>query len=114
VSNSSKVEENKVIEKDDIIVSLLQPLISDAFYEYHGKNSGKEIGLWSSQIIEAKKLRLGQFYFEITIQFISYGDKSRPPFTLETITIRRDFEGVHVSDYKSEDLPPDYKVRVVH
>lgn len=73
-----------------------------AFYEYHGKNSGKEIGLWSSQIIEAKELPLGQFYFEVTIQFISYGDKYSPPYTLETITIRSDFEGVHVTDYNQK------------
>lgn len=110
-SNSSKVEENNVELKDTIIISLLHPLISDAFFEHYGKNSGREYGLWSTKIIEAKKLPLGQFYFEITLEFLSYGDKYSPPYSMETITIRSDFEGVHVSDYKSEELPPDYNIK---
>ncbi|WP_157949874.1 DUF3888 domain-containing protein [Vallitalea okinawensis] len=85
----------------DIMISFLKPYIDSAMIEYYGEL--KKYALWEVKIIDAKRLPLGQFYFEVTVQAKTYEGSYNPPYGLETITIRYDHSGIHTVDYKHED-----------
>lgn len=88
---------------NDIMLSMLMPYISEAVYDYYGEP--KQYALNDAKIILAERLPIGQFYFEIIIQVISFEGAHNPSYGLETITIRKDYSGINVINFKHEDYP---------
>ncbi|WP_024834524.1 DUF3888 domain-containing protein [Ruminiclostridium josui] len=100
VADPSRIESKEILYRD-FLLTQLSPLISDAVQNYYGYP--KSFDLFDAKVLEIKRLEKGSFYFNIIIQVITYEGAHNPPYGLETVTIRQDYKGIRVTDFKHSD-----------
>ncbi|NRD79003.1 DUF3888 domain-containing protein [Bacillus sp. BRMEA1] len=97
------VTKNNVQLRDDLILTLLFPLISKEIEKHYGKPKQYS----NQQILQIKKLREGSFDFDVTVQVTTFEGAHNPPRDLVTITFsnyRSKIPGWQAIDFKSRRL----------
>lgn len=101
MNDSALQGENKEVLYRDFLLSQLSPYISKEINKYYGKP--KSFDLFDSKVLGIKRLVNGSYYFEITVQVISYEGAHNPPYGIETITITKDYKGMRAMGFKHEE-----------
>lgn len=99
------VTKNVVQLRDDMILSLLFPLISKEIEKYYGQPKQ----YYNQQILQIKRVREGSFWFDVTVQVTTFEGAHNPPNDLVTITFSnyRPSPNWQAVDFKSRRLLPN-------
>ena len=98
------VTENDIRLRDDLILNLLYPSIQKELEKQYGE--GKQFEC--QQIIQIKRLPVGTYLFNVTVQLITFEDAHDPPNDLVTITFNNETSlDWHVIDFKRKRLKPN-------
>ena len=98
------VTENDIRLRDDLILNLLYPSIQKELEKQYGE--GKQFEC--QKIIQIKRLPVGTYLFNVTVQLITFEDAHDPPNDLVTITFNNETSlDWHVIDFKRKRLKPN-------
>ena len=98
------VTENDIRLRDDLILNLLYPSIQKELEKQYGK--GKQFEC--QKIIQIKRLPVGTYLFNVTVQLITFEDAHGPPNDLVTITFNNETSlDWHAIDFKRKRLKPN-------
>jgi hypothetical protein len=105
-AKAETVTQNDIQLRDDLILNLLFPLISEEIERYYGEPKQ----YYNQQILQIKKLREGGFNFDVTVQVTTFVGAHNPPYDLVTITFsnyRSQSPSWQTIDFKSRRLKPN-------
>ncbi|MFJ8235410.1 DUF3888 domain-containing protein [Ureibacillus sp. NPDC094379] len=95
------VTENDIRLRDDLILNLLYPSIQKELEKQYGE--GKQFEC--QKIIQIKRLPVGTYLFNVTVQLITFEDAHGPPNDLVTITFNNETSlDWHAIDFKRKRL----------
>ena len=95
------VTENDIRLRDDLILNLLYPSIQKELEKQYGE--GKQFEC--QKIIQIKRLPVGTYLFNVTVQLITFEDAHGPPNDLVTITFNNETsQDWHAIDFKRKRL----------
>lgn len=95
------VTENDIQLRDDLILNLLYPSIQKELEKQYGE--GKQFEC--QKIIQIKRLPVGTYLFNVTVQLITFEDAHGPPNDLVTITFNNETSlDWHAIDFKRKRL----------
>ena len=98
------VTENDIQLRDDLILNLLYPSIQKELEKQYGE--GKQFEC--EKIIQIKRLPVGTYLFNVTVQLITFEDAHGPPNDLVTITFNNETSlDWHAIDFKRKRLKPN-------
>ena len=98
------VTENDIRLRDDLILNLLYPSIQKELEKQYGE--GKQFEC--QKIIQIKRLPVGTYLFNVTVQLITFEDAHGPPNDLVSITFNNETSlDWHAIDFKRKRLKPD-------
>lgn len=98
------VTENDIRLRDDLILNLLYPSIQKELEKQYGE--GKQFEC--QKIIQIKRLPVGTYLFNVTVQLITFEDAHDPPNDLVTITFNNETSlDWHAIDFKRKRLKPN-------
>ena len=98
------VTENDIRLRDDVILNLLYPSIQKELEKQYGE--GKQFEC--QKIIQIKRLPVGTYLFNVTVQLITFEDAHGPPNDLVTITFNNETSlDWHAIDFKRKRLKPN-------
>ncbi|MFD1928899.1 DUF3888 domain-containing protein [Sporosarcina siberiensis] len=95
------VTETDIRLRDDLILNLLYPSIQKELEKQYG--AGKQFEC--QKIIQIKRLPVGTYLFNVTVQLITFEDAHGPPNDLVTITFNNETsQDWHAIDFKRKRL----------
>lgn len=105
------VTKNDVELRDDLIFILLYPSIQQELKKQYGEIKQNYCG----KIIQIKKLPIGTYLFNVTVQVTTFEDAHSPPHDLVTITFSNEktieWEAI---DFKKRRLKPNEITKCTH
>ena len=103
-AKSETVTENEIQLRDDVIFIMLYPLIQQELEKQYGEAQQTEC----DKIIQIKKLPIGTYIFNVTVQAITFEGAHGPPNDLVTITFSNEKTlEWHAIDFKRKRLKPN-------
>ena len=97
------VTEDEIQLRDDLILNLLYPSIQKELEKQYGE--GKQFEC--QKIIQIKRLPVGTYLFNVTVQLRTFEDAHGPPNDLVTITFNNETSlDWHAIDFKRKRLKP--------
>lgn len=98
------VTKNDIQLRDDVIFIMLYPLIQKELEKQYGEIKQNEC----SKITQIKKLPIGTYLFNVTVQLITFEGAHDPPNDLVTITFSNEKSlEWHAIDFKRKRLKPN-------
>jgi len=98
------VTENDIQLRDDVIFIMLYPLIQQELEKHYGEVTQNECG----EIIQIKRLPVGTYLFNVTVQVRTFEGAHSPPNDLVTITFSNEkILEWHAIDFKRKRLKPN-------
>ncbi|WP_066066103.1 DUF3888 domain-containing protein [Neobacillus soli] len=105
------VTKNDVQLRDDLIFILLYPSIQQELKKQYGEIKQNYCG----KIVQIKKLPIGTYLFNVTVQVTTFEDAHSPPHDLVTITFSNEktveWEAI---DFKKRRLKPNEITKCTH
>ncbi len=89
----------------------MYPIMSQALDKQFGPNH--ELGLQCQKILEIKKVDPGSFYFEVTMEGMTFKGAHNPPNDILTVTMSNynDTGKWVIKEYSIKEIPENYVCR---
>ena len=105
------ITKNDVQLRDELILSLLFPLIDKEIEKHFGKPKL----YYCQQILQIKKLEQGSYYFDVTVQVTTFEGAHNQPYDLVTIEFSHFRSPVwRTVNFKSRRLKPNEITKCRH
>jgi hypothetical protein len=110
-SELPKADELQKENLHDLVIREMYPIMSQALDKHFGSNH--QLGLQCQKILEIKKVDPGSFYFEVTMEGMTYKGAHNPPNDIVTVKMSNynDTGKWVVKEYSIKDIPANYVCR---